>query len=48
MVNDLNKVLSIGVPSFLVLEMIFYNIYATKVIQSLNKPYRAWLLQFFT
>ena len=34
MVNYLNKVLSIGVPSFLVLEMTFYNIYATKVIQS--------------
>ena len=32
MANYLNKVVSICVTSFLVLEMIFYNIYATKVI----------------
>ena len=32
MANYLNKVISISVTSFLVLEMIFYNIYATKVL----------------
>ena len=35
--NYLNKVVSITVTSLLVLEMIFYNIYATKVIRSLEK-----------
>ena len=32
MANYLNKVISISVTSFLLLEMIFYNIYATKVL----------------
>ena len=32
MANYFNKVVSICIPSFLVLEMLFYNIYATKVI----------------
>ena len=31
MANYLNKVISISVTSFLVLEIFFYNIYATKV-----------------
>ena len=32
MANYLNKVVLISVTSFLLLEMIFYNIYATKVL----------------
>ena len=36
MANYLNKVFSICITSFLVLEIIFYNIYATKVYNSSN------------
>ena len=37
MANYLNKVVSICVTSFLVLEIIFYNIYATKVKREIKR-----------
>ena len=37
MANYLNKVVSICVTSFLVLEIIFYNIYATKVKKEIKR-----------
>ena len=46
MANSLNKVVSITVTSFLVLEMIFYNIYATKVISTLIKEKHLYFLLF--
>ena len=37
MANYLNKVASICITSFLVLEIIFYNIYATKVKKEIKR-----------
>ena len=47
MANYFNKVVSICIPSFLVLEMLFYNIYATKVIIIIIKARKELFLTIF-